>query len=848
VQRLLASICCLLVVSIGHAESVASLPGDIAPQPLAQALVAFAKQTGLQLVYVSDIAAALESKGARAAMSVSEALTQLLQGTGLEFEFLNARTVHIYAAPEMALPAPSTPSVADAGHAEIRSQVSPARLGATLVTATRREEQVNHVPMSIALWTQESMEASGIKSMTEIGALTPGVEFDFFPEDGAGIYTNVAIRGVNDRNGTTVGVFLDDTPMPAPGEWGGAFGRPFPVTFDLDRVEVLRGPQGTLLGEGTEAGAVRFIVNQPSLTTFTGLTRTEFATTARGDPSYEVGVAFGGPLVPNHVGGRVSAWYRSDGGYVDRVDPFTGGTVDENANRSLTRSIRGALTFAPTERVHITPSFTYQSVKIHDSSSFYTYLSDLNAGELENGKLLAQPVSDTFYLASLKFTADLGVADFTSVTSYFYRSAAATVDATNNSAYSGFGNPLGPEYPVAYSDARPAPIDVRQNVLSQEVRLTSSDPNASLVWLAGAFYSRARNSDTGSTWAIGMEEWGTLIAFRAFDADQTQLAGYGQIGLRITKRITADIGLRIGRSEYESAGYESESGAALDLASEAGDTTATPKFALSYQADADNLFYMAVANGYRMGGVNVVPPDFDCSTPPDSYAPDSLWSYEIGAKNRLLGGRVQLDTSLFHVSWSNPQLLLATDHANTPCAYTDNAGHATSKGFDLALQALLTDRARIGLSVAYTDAHYTQTVSVGSTVIVGKGDALGALPIVPSPWNATASVEYDFALTSGITVNARAEDVFHSRNPGPFTSEDPASLLYAPDRRPDPSTNILNLRANWGWPSFDLALFVNNALDSQPTVLRRNRCCFDTLFYAATFRPRTIGVTANWRF
>jgi iron complex outermembrane receptor protein len=820
------------------AEPAATLTADIGPRPVAEALAAFGRQTGLQLIYVATIADAQQSRGARAGLTVSEALAQLLEGTGLRFEFLNARTVRVYAAPKI-VPA-VLQAMAVGGYNAVPHTAFPVTLDEVLVTASRRQEQASRVPISMAVWSQETMEASGVKSMADLGSLTPAVEFDFFPDDGAGIFTNIAIRGINDRNGTTVGVFLDDTAVPAPGNWGGAFGRAFPLVFDLDHVEVLRGPQGTLLGEGTEAGAIRFIMNQPSLETSTGLVRAELSTTERGGFNYELGAAAGGPLVPDVLGFRASAWRRSDGGFVDRVDPFTGRIVDDKANRSLSKSFRGALTIAPAANLRITPTASYQSVDINDSSSFYTYLSNPGSGKLNNGKLLRQPVHDTFYLGSLKLTAALDKADFSIVSSYLTRMATATVDATNNSAYGGWGNPLGAEYPVSYADAIAVPIDVRQNVFALEARLTSTGLNASLNWLVGVLLSRAHNSDMGNTVAVGMEEWGPLVSFDAFRTEQTQTAGYGQVGIGITKRIAADVGLRITR-----ASYQSTSG---DMNAEAGETTATPRFVLSYQINERSLVYTTVAKGYRLGGVNLTSPDIGCKAPPGSYAPDSLWSYEVGAKNRLFGERVQLDVSAFHISWSNLQQLLAPNHADTPCGYIGNAGDATSNGFDLTARALLTERVKLGVTSAYTDAHYTQTVKVGDAVIVDKGDALGALPIVPSPWHLVASVDYTVHLGSGIVVNARAEDVFHSRNPGPFTSDNPASLLYAPDRRPDASTYVLNLRANVTWSHMDMALFVNNALDSQPTVLRRNRCCFDTLFYATTFRPRTVGLSGTWRF
>ena len=319
---------CLFAVSVANRASAAVLSSDIAPQPLAEALTTFAEQTGLQLFYLTEIAETQQSRGARAGTSPSAALTQLLEGTGLQFTFVNARAVRIFAPPDDTASVRHGPRSAPA-----RSNARPAALEEVLVTATRREEHVSDVPISIFVWTEEAMERSGIKGMDQIGALTPGVHFDLHTNVTADLYTNLVIRGVTERHGTTTGVFIGDALVPAARTE--TFGRSFPWAFDLERVEVLRGPQSTLLGGGTLGGAVRFIFNEPSLTTFTGLARTEIATTARGDASYEAGAAVGGPMIPDVLGFRASGWYRSDGGYVDRIDPFTGATVDAECQSTL---------------------------------------------------------------------------------------------------------------------------------------------------------------------------------------------------------------------------------------------------------------------------------------------------------------------------------------------------------------------------------------------------------------------------------------------------------------------------------------------------------------------------------
>ena len=162
-------------------------------------------------------------------------------------------------------------------------------------------------------------------------------------------------------------------------------------------------------------------------------------------------------------------------------------------------------------------------------------------------------------------------------------------------------------------------------------------------------------------------------------------------------------------------------------------------------------------------------------------------------------------------------------------------------------------------TAAYADACYTQTTHLGAfpnspaptqprQIVATRGDAIGALPLVSASWTAFASVDYRIAIRGAVTATLQAQDVFHGRNPGPFTTENPLATVYAPERQPDPATNLLNLLASAAISRFERSLFLNNALDSQPTLQRRNRSPGDTLFFATTFRPRTLGLAVNWRF
>jgi iron complex outermembrane receptor protein len=259
------------------------------------------------------------------------------------------------------------------------------------------------------------------------------------------------------------------------------------------------GSPRSLFGRSAEGGALRFITNEPSTTTTSELYRSEVSVTAHGATNYEAGAAAGGPLIADVLGARISAWYRHDGGYVDRIDPFTGATVDADANHSASKLLRLNFAFEPEDSLRIIPGFTYQSVSLHDTPIYFVDLSDPALDVLHNGKLLDQPSIDQFWMGSIQMTAHLGGANLTVITSYFDRTAAATVDQTNAAGadyFGGFGNPLGPEFPTSYSDAIPSLLTQHWIQQSAEVRIASAAASAPLTWLAGIFYSRLGRSST----------------------------------------------------------------------------------------------------------------------------------------------------------------------------------------------------------------------------------------------------------------------------------------------------------------------------------------------------------------
>jgi outer membrane receptor protein involved in Fe transport len=558
----------------------------------------------------------------------------------------------------------------------------------------------------------------------------------------------------------------------------------------------------------------------------------------------------GGPVIDGRVAARISVWYRDDGGYVDRVDPFTGATVDGDANHSSVRAVRAAAVFAPTESLRITPSLSYQSAERHDSPIFYPYLSNPDAGVFDNGRLLRQPSTDTFTLASLRVEQEFHFTKLVAITSYFDRSAQARFDATDEAGiffFGGYGNPLGRGFPVSYADAVPDMLMLHQSQQSQEIRLTSADRESPIEWVAGEFYSLARQVYSEDIYEIDAP--GDPGYYASAHTTDTIAAVYAHVSARISRPWTVSAGIRVDRARSEATdfaggfAYPSLPSATHGIDYE---TPLTPQYSVSYRPDATSFFYATIAKGFRIGGVNDQIPAGCQTVAPSSYGSDTVWSHEIGAKNLLLDGRVQLAGSIFEVDWNRVQTNFTLDCGFN---YVANAGTAKSSGFDLDVSVFPLRALSLRVSLGYDNVHFTKTiVNAAGEVLADRGTVVGGVPSVPSPWIGAADLSYEWPITHEITGCARIDEIVHSHNPGPFTELDPRAVGYDPRFVADPATSILNLKLCAKWSQLDLRLFVNNALDAHPLLQLSADAPGSLPAYAHTLTPRTWGLAGAWRF
>ena len=870
--RIYRAIACLIFVLAApglHAQLDTAHPFDLESRPLGDSLRVLAKQASLQILFAPALVDNKVAPVVRGTFTSREALARVLAGTDLEAQEQSPGVLVVRPRERPATPTPRAPKVSEA-EKPVADAATAIGLEEIVVTAQRREERLQNVPISVSVYNQATMDVQGTRSIDDIARLTPAVTFTRTANNNNAESSDIAIRGISSNAGAaTTGIYIDDTPIQSRHLSFGSFNT-YPALFDLERVEVLRGPQGTLFGSGSEGGTVRFIAPEPSLTRTSAYARAEIAATSHGDPVYEIGLAGGAPLVENSLGIRASASYRHEGGYVDRVDWHTGRIIDAAANANRTITARVALKWAATDSLTLTPSIYYQKRDVDDTSAWWSIRSEFEPGDPTNGQFntplrsgneIASPDTDKFLLAAFKAQLNLGALDLVSSTSYFKRDQAATTD------YSQFdrGIFLGNPYPPAGEYGSGFWVDAQQN-WTQELRLQSTDAAARLVWTLGLFYQHARETtrqrvyDPAVQVDIGLPpDFGNgyiYVEDPRIGIDK-QIAVFGQTDVKLTEALKLTLGLRYARAEFEGQAHYPETlvaGPEFDSTGREIEHPVTPKVGLTYQFDRDNLVYFTAAKGFRIGGANPKVGQFcygdstsalgliGLTDVPPTYGSDNVWSYEIGSKNTFADNRVLLNTSVYFIKWKNIQQNVPL----TACGfqYTGNLGEADSKGFDLQSLVKLNDFLSLGGTFSYTDARFTQTVQLAPTVqsIVQDGDHLAA-----SPWSVAAFAQANLPVRTG-SAYLRADYQYSARQTDTVAAADPLNGGFPQGFEGIPAQSFTSLRAGWTWSGWDVSVFAQNLFDSQPRLGAQQIFVPYSLYAVVGWRPRTTGLTVTFRY
>jgi iron complex outermembrane recepter protein len=734
-----------------------------------------------------------------------------------------------------------------------------------IVTATRQDQSLSKVPLSVVAITPRDMDARGVRNIDDISRLSPGLSLTPYGggNDVSGTATVVSIRGVSSNVGSaTTGIYIDDTPIQAR-SLGNATSNAYPQLFDLERVEVLRGPQGTLFGAGAEGGAVRFITPKPSLDNLSIYARGELATTEGGAPTYEAGVAVGTPIVQDKLGVRVSAWFRREGGYIDRTNDAGTQILDKDSNSLSSYVIRGALKWQASDQLSATFSVTHQQQDLDDIGSFYSTISNPNAGKFQASRVFASNFKDRFTIPSLDLRYEGDAVDVIATSSYYRRKYNRYVDYTKFISSVVFGTP----YLFLPGEFEAATLIDRQSTWSNEVRVQSKS-GGRLNWVVGGFYGRSKqsffqeNDDPfiNTLFArFGIPPLPLLPGNHALrtsaEAIDKQIAGFGQIEYEVADGLKIQAGVRAAKFDLKTS-RASEGPIAGPGPASFSDTTSespiTPKFGISYQAGGDTLIYASASKGYRVGGGNSPQIAFCNSTlaqlgltsTPEKYRSDSLWAYEGGVKSKLAGGRLSVAASAFDIRWKNIQQLAVLAQCNG--SFIVNVGAARVTGFDLAADFRASDKLNVGGSIAYADARLTKDfagppVAGQPTFFARKGNKVGGAPL-----SFTLYGEFSQPVSDKSRLYARA-DYQHA---GQGADLDLTLFGTDPLSRRSESYDQVALRLGLRTDRFDLSAFVNNLLDEAPVLssVRTRAVPSDDLFTNTTIRPRTFGLTGTFRY
>lgn len=731
-----------------------------------------------------------------------------------------------------------------------------------MVTARRAEEPAGETPMSVAALGADELSRLGADNLADIARAVPN--FTLAPTGVLGVATP-AIRGIFSPAGSsTVGLYVDDVPIQIRSI---GFSRNVDLrTFDLERVEVMRGPQGTLFGANSMGGTIRFITRMPSLSQADASASAELAFTGQGEPSHELRGAAGGPIVRDRLGWRLALYGRTDGGYVDRIDRATGETRARDVDDVTAIALRASLKAKLGERIELVPALFFQRVEQGDQP-----FHDSDLGPYRQGNVHAQPAEDEFVLPSLTARIDFGGARLSSIAAFLDRRDRLVTDYSLV-----FGElVLGGAVPglVPPGGARSF-TRVAQRGFTQEVHLESTDGAAPVRWLAGLFYRDAELDfiqevvEPGITGLVERYFGATIeqlfgvpllpggISYRGTErATERQFAGFGEVAWRPADNIEASAGLRIARSELDLR-VLSEGPYAGGALTEPADRTqretpVTPQFALSYRPAPHRLIYVSVGKGFRVGGANPPVPTANCaedlaafglSEAPLSYDSDRLWNYEAGFKASLPSRGLRLSVSAFRIDWGGIQQPVTLP--NCGFSFVDNLGTARNHGFEAEVQARLLPGLELRAGLGFVDARFRGDILGGPSgaggqpaVIVEKGDRV---PFVPR-WTGRIGAEYRTAVARAQEFSVGVEYQFAGAY---WRAPSQVSVGYDPRTFRGEAYGNLLVRIGLDWGRWRISAFGENLLGDRSVLFSSAEFVPVTgsPLRRSTLRPRTIGL------
>ena len=733
------------------------------------------------------------------------------------------------------------------------------QLEEVIVTATKRAESLQEVGMSITVLSERAIEEMGIDTYLDFAVRIPNLG-TAFQSDGRFDANSPSLRGVfgsgDKSSSATTGIYIDDVPVTAALQ---------PRVLDLERIEVLRGPQGSLYGARSMGGTIRLITQQPDLQEASGALHTAISSVSDGGTNFAVDGNFNVPLVEDKLGLRFAAYSGTISGIYDRVyDPTwfnyqTGEEVlgttpaferNEDVDDEDYYGGQVALKWMATENLSITPKFMYQKIKA-DGLPF----ADIDAENMEQSRFFdsEEPGQDEWWIASVVLNWSINAGDITSTTAFYERE---TSEFEEEHTFLDFIYGAAVGIPITPLESTLETTSEYEN-FTHETRF-SSNLDGRWNYTVGIFYgdsefirgyppalqpgvNDALNDFIGAPANIVP---GDLIYITTQPEQVEELAIFGEVTWDVTERIALTAGGRWYDTEvsFSSDADGFANGGPSSFAGDQSESGFNPKVMASFDATDDLNFYASAAKGFRVGGVNGNISETLCGDELDrvgldpaslrTYDSDDLWSYEVGVKSNLANNRMSLNAAVFFIDWQDS---LQVQRLACGFQVDANIGDVESTGFEIELSAAPIEGLTFDLGVGYTN---TEVVSPAGDGFPGyeKGESLHGVP----DWTSTGSAQYIFPAFNGWDARLRADANYY----GESTSFNNGTVV---DRD---SWSALNLRAGVLTERWEVTLFADNVTDERAN-LADNRSIAAEMPgrpRIVTNRPRTMGLEARYRF
>ena len=734
-----------------------------------------------------------------------------------------------------------------------------------IVTAQRREQTLLQVPLSVSVVGGEQLERLQAKSFLDYAQLVPGLNVT---QDNPG-QSRLILRGINTGSvGSTVAVYVDDMPFGQSGSLanGAILAGDFD-TFDVARIEVLRGPQGTLYGSNSLGGVLKYVTNEPNTTKFEVRGQAGIEAVAHGDTGYLGNAVVNVPL-GDTLAFRASGFYHRTPGHVDVV-----GRTGDNVDQADSYGGRGSLLFKPTPDFSIRLFALAQNIRADSPSSFQANPATLQpvnpvTGVATGGQQLRfekypEHHNVDYRLYSGTIAYDFGVAELTSITSYSTQRQDQVIDISTNGAR-GLANALyAPTAPNTVGLAFRNDASVKK--WTQEVRLASAKSDT-FEWLVGGYFTNEKTllsqeflpftltTQAFIPTALGAPFNAPKFVTASIQGKYEEYSAFGSATLHLGPRFDITAGGRYSHNKQSSVQQVNQLGTGAPQFGSSNESVFTWSVSPRFELNDHAAIYARVAKGYRPGGPNFIPPGAAPGFPTE-FGSDTLISYEAGIKAETADRTFAIDAAGFYVDWDNILILTSANSSAGPVGVNANGQKARTYGGEATFTLRPTRGLTAAINVAYTKAFLRgDTVSpTGGGLNLTGGLNGDRLPFVPE-WQANFSLDYEWEMGSNITAFVGGDVRLQSDQKAGFS----AGYRAAFGRQINlDGYETVNLRAGLDFGPFTAQVYLRNVFDSDGLV-NAGAYPFSVpaalggtaipLINATSIRPRTFGATVGFKF